>query len=35
VSKWAAWQAVGEGTGHRGMEPHDGLVPQPITLPDV
>jgi ribonuclease HI len=27
------WHAMGAGTSHRGMEPRDGLVPQPATLP--
>jgi hypothetical protein len=35
VSECAAWQAMGEGTGHRGMPPRDELVPQPTTLPDA
>jgi ribonuclease HI len=35
VSERSSWQEMGEGTGHRGMEPRDGLVPQPTTLPGV
>jgi hypothetical protein len=30
-----SWQELSEGTGRRGMEPRDGLVPQPIAPPEI
>jgi len=35
VSECATWNALGEGTGHRGITPRDEHVPQPTTLPDA
>jgi ribonuclease HI len=35
VSDRSTWQEMREGRGRRGMEPRDGLVPQPITPPEV
>jgi ribonuclease HI len=35
VSERETWQNLGDGNGQRGIEPRDGLVSQPTTLPSI